>query len=159
MYKRRHAALFMFLALFVSGIADARQARSDAEERALSSIVERWTAARNANDAEAMRPLFAEAVDRVSLPDGMVQSTTRDELLKFFADGFKGSAKGTYAKTMKVRPILFSDATGIVDHTYTMYNPDGSEIGVGHSTFVALKVGAEWKVVAVRFVSAWGTRR
>ena len=42
---------------------------------------------------------------------------------------------------MKVRPVLLSPTAGLVDHTYTMYNPDGSAIGGGHTTFVALKNG------------------
>ena len=76
----------------LSGAADGAQSPSDADARALTSIVERWTEARNANDAEAMRPLFADTVDRVRLPLGTVESTTRDELITFFADGFRGPA-------------------------------------------------------------------
>ena len=145
----------LFLSLTMATAVDARQAPPTSDERALTALAEDWTKARNANDAEAMRPLFAEKVDRVSLPRGLVESTTRDELIAFFANGFKGSAKGTHAKTMKVRPVILSPTAGLVDHTYTMYNPDGSAIGVGHSTFVALKDAGAWKVVAVRYVSAW----
>ena len=158
MFTRRLLMLSLLLTLSLAGAADARQPPTP-DERALTSIAERWTKARNDNDAEAMRPLFAEKVDRVRLPQGLVDSTTRDELINFFAEGFKGSAKGTHAKTMNIRPVLVSDDTGLVDHTYTMYNPNGSEIGVGHSTFIALKNGGEWKVVALRYTSAWPATR
>ena len=145
----------LLLGIALTTTADARQAPPTPDERALTALVEGWTEARSANDAEAMRPLFAEKVDRVNLPTGMVESTTREELIAYFAKGFKGSAKGTHAKTMKIRPVLLSPDAGIVDHTYTMYNPDGSAIGVGHSTFVAVKDAGQWRFVAVRYVSAW----
>ena len=151
----RNACVLLFLTLATTATAHARQAPPTADERALTALVERWTAARSANDAEAMRPLFAEKVDRVNLPKGLLESTTRDELIAYFATGFKGSAKGTRAKTSNVRPVLLSANAGLVDHTYTMYNADGSEVGVGHTTYVALKDAGEWKVVALRYVSAW----
>jgi len=155
MSTRMRCLLPLLLALALAVTADAGQTAATPDERALTALVEGWTQARSANDAEAMRPLFAEKVDRVNLPRGLVESTTRDELIAYFADGFKGSAKGTRAKTMKVRPVLLSASAGLVDHTYTMYNADGSEVGVGQTTFVALKDGATWKIVAVRYVSAW----
>ena len=152
---RTRCLLPLFLALALVATADARQTAPTPDERALAALVEGWTEARSANDAEAMRPLFAEKVDRVNLPKGLVESTTRDELIAYFANGFKGAAKGTRAKTMKVRPVLLSPSAGLVDHTYMMYNPDGSEVGVGQTTFVALKDAGTWKIVAVRYVSAW----
>lgn len=133
----------------------AAAAQSTDDERALAQLVERWTIARSANDAEAMRPLFAEKVDRVNLPTGAVESTTRDELIAYFASGFKGSARGTHARSMTVRPVVLSATAGLVDHTYTMYNADGSTVGVGHTTYVALKNGGAWKIVALRYASAW----
>jgi uncharacterized protein (TIGR02246 family) len=145
----------LLLGIALTTTADARQALPTTDERALTALVEGWTEARSANDAEAMRPLFAEKVDRVNLPKGLVESTTRDELIAYFATGFKGSAKGTRAKTMKVRPVLLSHTAGLVDHTYTMYNADGSEVGVGHTTFVALKNAGQWRIVALRYASAW----
>ena len=145
----------LLLGIALTTTADARQAPPTTDERELTALVEGWTEARSANDAEAMRPLLAEKVDRVNLPKGLVESTTRDELIAYFATGFKGSAKGTRAKTMKVRPVLLSSTAGLVDHTYTMYNADGSEVGVGHTTFVALKNAGTWKIVALRYVSAW----
>ncbi len=151
----RNLFVSLLLAVISISTADARQAAATADERALTALVERWTAARSANDAEAMRPLFGEKVDRVNLPKGLVESTTREELISYFADGFKGSAKGTRAKTLKVRPVLLSADAGLIDHAYTMYSADGSEIGVGHTTFVALKDGGTWKIVALRYVSAW----
>lgn len=145
----------LWLVVALTATADARQTPPTPDERALAALVEGWTTARSANDAEAMRPLFAEKVDRVDLPKGLVESTTREELIAYFANGFKGSAKGTHAKTIDVRPVLLSTTAGLVDHTYTMYNPDGSAIGVGHTTFVALKDAGTWKIVAVRYASAW----
>ena len=145
----------LLLAVALTSTTVARQAPPTPDERALTALVESWTNARSANDAEAMRPLFDEKVDRVNLPTGQVESTTREELIAYFAKGFSGSAKGTHAKSMKIRPVLLSATAGLVDHTYTMYNPDGSAIGVGHTTFVALKDAGAWKVVAVRYVSAW----
>jgi uncharacterized protein (TIGR02246 family) len=145
----------LFLVIALTSSAAARQAPLTPDERALTALVEGWTSARSANDAEAMRPLFAEKVDRVVLTTGKVESTTRDELIAYFAKGFSGSAKGTHAKSITIRPVLLSPTAGLVDHTYTMYNPDGSAIGVGHTTFVALKDAGVWKVVAVRYVSAW----
>jgi hypothetical protein len=56
---------------------------------------------------------------------------------------------------MEIRPVLLSASAGLVDHTYTMYNPDGSVVGVGHTTFVAVKDAGAWKIVAVRYASAW----
>lgn len=151
----RNLCVSLLLAVTSISTADARHAPATADERALTALVERWTAARSANDAEAMRPLFAEKVDRVNMATGLVESTTRDELISYFAKGFIGSAKGTHAKTLKARPLLLSADAGLVDHTYTMYNADGSEVGVGHTTFVALRNGTSWQVVAVRYVSAW----
>jgi uncharacterized protein (TIGR02246 family) len=147
------------LILALSTPAAAGQAPSTPDQRALASLVESWANARSANDAEAMRPLFAERVDRVNLPTGEVESTTRDELIAYFAKGFSGSAKGTHAKSITIRPVLLSATAGLVDHTYTMYNPDGSAIGVGHTTFVAVKDAGAWKIVAVRYASAWPQAR
>ncbi len=135
--------------------AGARQPTSAADERALSALVERWTAARTANDAEAMRPLFADKVDRVALPGARVESTTREELLTYFAAGFKGTARGTRAKSVAIRPVVLSDSAGLVDHTYEMYGADGAKIGVGYTTFVALKEADTWRIVALRYISAW----
>lgn len=143
------------LLVFALSTPAAAQAPSTPDQRALTALVEGWTTARSANDAEAMRPLFAERVDRVNLRTGQVESTTRDELIAYFAKGFSGSAKGTHAKSMEIRPVLLSATAGLVDHTYTMHNADGSAVGVGHTTFVALKDAGAWKVVAVRYVSAW----
>ena len=151
----RKLCVLLLLTLAAVSTADARQTPATPDERALSALVDGWTAARGANDAEAMRPLFADKVDRVNLSRGVVESTTREELIAYFASGFKGAAKGTRAKSMKVRPVLLSPTAGLVDHTYTMYNADGSEVGVGHTTFVALKDAGTWKIVAVRYVSAW----
>jgi uncharacterized protein (TIGR02246 family) len=145
----------LFLVTALTATAEARQAPPTPDERALTVLVESWTSARSANDAEAMRPLFAEKVDHVNLPTGKVESTTREDLIAYFAKGFSGSAKGTHARTMTIRPVLLSATAGLLDHTYTMYNPDGSAIGVGHTTFVALKDAGAWKLVAVRYVSAW----
>jgi uncharacterized protein (TIGR02246 family) len=149
----------LFLVIALTTTAAARQAPPTTDQRALASLVESWTNARSANDAEAMRPLFAERVDRVNLPTGEVESTTRDELIAYFAKGFSGSAKGTHAKSITIRPVLLSATAGLVDHTYTMYNPDGSAIGVGHTTFVAVKDAGAWKIVAVRYASAWPQAR
>jgi uncharacterized protein (TIGR02246 family) len=145
----------LFLVTALTSTLAASQAPLTPDERTLTALVESWTTARSANDAEAMRPLFAEKVDRVNLPTGQVESTTRDELIAYFAKGFSGSAKGTRAKSIAIRPVLLSDTAGLVDHTYTMYNPDGSAIGVGHTTFIALKEAGAWKIVALRYASAW----
>lgn len=136
--------------------ATARQPPTNPDEAALTGLVERWTSARSANDAEAMRPLYADKVDRVVLPSGRLESTTREQLLTYFADGFKGSARGTHARTIAIRPVLLSSTAALVDHMYEMYGADRQRIGVGFTTFVAVKDGAgTWRIAAMRYVSAW----
>jgi uncharacterized protein (TIGR02246 family) len=141
-------------------VAGERQSPTNRDEAALTSLVERWTEARSANDAAAMRPLYAEKVDRVVLPSGTLESTTREQLITYFADGFKGSARGTHARTIAIRPVLLSSTAALVDHMYEMYGAGRQRIGVGFTTFVAVKDGAgSWRIAAMRYVSAWPQAR
>jgi uncharacterized protein (TIGR02246 family) len=151
----RTLSMLLISAFACVDAARAGQASAMSDERALIALVEAWTAARSANDAEAMRPLFTEKVDRVALPGARLESTTREELLTYFAEGFKGAAKGTRAKSSAIRPVLLSSDAGLVDHTYDMYGADGSKIGVGYTTFVVLRVGDTWRIAALRYISAW----
>lgn len=139
--------------------ASAQTAPHDADAQALTAIVETWAKARSDNDAAAMRPIFADKVHRANMSSGRVESTTRDELIGYFDSGFKGSAKGTHVKTLEIRPVLLSDTAAVVDHSYTMFNADGSKVGVGHSAFVAVKTAGTWKVAAIRYTSAWPAGR
>ena len=151
------------LAALLSGVlatsAVAQTPTATADEQALTAIVQTWAEARSANDAAAMRPLFADKVHRVAMTSGKVESTTRDELIGYFDAGFKGAAKGTRVKTLEIRPVLLSDTAAVVDHSYVMFNADGSKVGVGHSAFVAVKTSGAWKVGAVRYTSAWPAGR
>lgn len=143
----------------LSSLAVAQTQTTPADQQALTAIVEKWAEARSANDAGAMRPLFAEKVHRVSMSNGKVESTTRDELISYFDAGFKGAARGTRVKTLEIRPVVLSDTAALIDHSYTMFNADGSRVGVGHTTFVAVKTSGTWQVAALRYTSAWPASR
>jgi hypothetical protein len=54
---------------------------------------------------------------------------------------------------------MLSDSAALIDHAYTMFNADGSKVGIGHTTFVAVKTNGTWKVAALRYTSAWPAGR
>lgn len=131
----------------------APRAQPAADETALGQLVERWVAARNANDADAMRPMFDEQVDQVRLTTGEVIARDLDGLVKWFDAGFKGDGKGTTARVSSQRARVLSPDAGLVDYAFTLHRADQTPLLTVHATFVCIKRGAAWKVAAVRFAS------
>jgi hypothetical protein len=129
-------------------------AQSLGDERALAQLVERWATARNANDAEAMRPLFDARVDQIRATNGEVIATDQDGVVRWFDTGFKADRKGSSARVGSTRVRVLSADAGLVDYGFTLLGADGRATATGHATFVCLKRGTDWKVVALRFASA-----
>jgi uncharacterized protein (TIGR02246 family) len=142
------AAALVLLAPSVAG------AQSPSDERALTQLVERWAIARNANDAEAMRPLFDAQVDQIRATDGNVMATDRDGVVRWFDAGFKTDGKGSTVRVGSTRVRVLTADAGLVDYAFTLQGADGTVTANGHATLVCLKRGADWKVIALRFASA-----
>jgi uncharacterized protein (TIGR02246 family) len=124
------------------------------DERALAQLVQRWAAARNANDADAMRPLFDQRVDQVRLNDGEVIASDQDGVVRWFDAGFKRERQALTAVVDSTRARLLSSDTGLVDYSFKLRGADGKATTNGHVTFVCVKRGADWKVIALRFASS-----
>ncbi|MBA2354559.1 MAG: SgcJ/EcaC family oxidoreductase [Acidobacteria bacterium] len=128
-------------------------AQSANDEQQLAGLVTKWAAARNANDAEQMRALFHPQVDHVRVTTGEVIATDADQLVGWFATGFKGDGKGTTVQVSRQRARALSPTLGVVDYAMTMARPDGSRLLSTAVTFFCARQGSEWKVAAVRFGS------
>jgi len=129
-------------------------AQSPSDERALTQLVERWATARNANDAEAMRAIFDPQVDQVRATNGEVIASDQDGVVRWFDTGFKTDRKGSTARVGSMRVRVLSADAGLVDYVFTLQGADGKVTFNGHATFVCIKRGTDWKVIALRFASA-----
>lgn len=129
-------------------------AQSPGDERALAQLVERWAVARNANDAEAMRAIFDPQVDQVRATNGEVIASDQDGVVRWFDTGFKTDRKGSTARVGSTRVRVLSADAGLVDYVFTLQGADGKVTFNGHATFVCIKRGTDWKVIAIRFGSA-----
>lgn len=147
----RQALLFALLVAIAPSVTPSAQSATN-DDAALLQLADRWAAARNANDVEQLRPLFDPAMDQVLLPEGDVVATDADGTLRWFGERF-AREKGSVSVAIDwKRARVLPGGTGVLDYGFTA-RENGRAVFQTGVTFVCVKRGTEWRVVALRFAS------
>ena len=144
----RHILVTAFVVGTAVSFASARQGASTDQDQ-LVQLVDRWAAARNANDPAAMKPLFDETMDHIRLSNGEVIARSAEGTLQWFAASFRGEGKGSTVTIHNRSARVVAADAAVVDFGFTILNQTGKTSDT-NVTFFCVKRGGLWRVAALR---------
>lgn len=126
---------------------------SDADVQAITTLVDRYQQAREAQDVPAVRGLLTAEVDQ------LVSSGEWRHGLDDTVGGMqRSSAQNPGQRTLTVETVRLIDAdSAIADARYELPNADGT-LRRMWSTFVVVREDGEWKITAIRNMEPSGYR-
>lgn len=140
--------------LTVTAPAAVAQPGATRDQEQLLNLVDRWAAARNANDADAMKPLFAAGMDHIRLSNGEVIGRSAEGTIEWFARSFRGDGKGSTVTVHQRSARVLSADAAVVDFGFTILNQSGAAANDTNVTFFCIKSRGEWRVAALRHAIA-----
>ena len=142
---RNMRIICLFLTVFTLGILYAQDTNTDANSRAVRSVVARYMQARNSKDAKAIPQLFTSDAD---------QLVSTGEWRKGINDLVRGmsasSSKEKNQSSIRVESIRFLDpAIAIVDGRYQTVSVNGRTRNMW-TTLIVKRTGDAWRIAAIR---------
>ena len=140
--------IFLLLLLSVTGVSvlkSQNKTPNDNQRKAISSLIDQYSEAREKKDTVLLKKILTTDVDQL-----VSTGEWRNGITAAVQGMLKSSANSPGTRTLKIETIrMFNPTTAIVDCRYEIQNAD-STVRKMWSTFLVITEKKIWKISAIR---------
>jgi len=142
----KHLALLFFFALSFTHFANAQKSTpNEAEQKAIASLIDKYSTAREKKDTVLLKAILTEDVDQL-----VSTGEWRNGIAASVEGMLKSSASTPGTRTLTIDKIkMLTSTSAVVDCRYEIQNTNGSARKMW-STFIVVFNNNIWKISAIR---------